>query len=243
MSLAFLAPLVGGVLNKITTDDANAANYRQSKEFAQNRLQWLAKDAEKAGYSKLAALGNNPFVPSPSFSPADFSSMGQDLSRAIMAQGSHDDRLYELQIQGASLDNEMKKAQLLSFLGRTNSAQLGPSVEWYQPQPQKTVHTEKGSEPGPVADFGLVQTPTGYAIRKSKDMQEATEDDFIQQTMWAIRNNVMPNLNPAKFMTALPPAPKGKFWDWDTMHQEFQLKTIGPWTNMRGVPGGPDNPY
>lgn len=112
------ANLVGGLLGNDSAEDINAANIQNQnninstnialqREFAQNGIRWKVEDAKAAGLHPLAALGAQTL----SFSPisvgaqyqADnsmgqaFSNIGQDISRAIHATRTAEERNAELE--------------------------------------------------------------------------------------------------------------------------------------------------
>lgn len=144
------ASLLGGLLNKSSADKANAANAEAAannialqREFAQNGIQWKVDDARKAGISPLYALG----APTTSFSPVSVGAvgsnalgnslhdMGQDIGRAVNASSSQAtrevmfrDKLQQLQLEGAGLDNDIKRATIASSVQRLKSAQSGPPI-------------------------------------------------------------------------------------------------------------------
>lgn len=111
-------------------------NMALQREFAQSGIQWRVQDAVKAGLHPLAALGNQGV----SFSPVsvggsapqmDLGNMGQDISRALKAAMSEEDRtasqLKELQLERGKLENDVLRAELASKVKRlaTNSASVG----------------------------------------------------------------------------------------------------------------------
>lgn len=142
--------LLGGLFGKSAQDEANAANERMAnqnialqREFAQNGIQWKVADAKAAGISPLYALGAGTTSFSPvsiGAQPADalansMSGMGQDLGRAIASSASSDTRdkmfsasMQKLQLEGAQLDNDIKRATIASSVQRLKSAQIGPGV-------------------------------------------------------------------------------------------------------------------
>lgn len=123
------------------------------KEFAQSGIQWRAEDARKAGISPLFALGGGGATYSPSSTvgggspprstftpgiaprdapaPLNLGSMGQDISRAIMATASNSGRsaIFNEAVNEATLQNLTLKNELLSSqIGRLKSGQTGPGI-------------------------------------------------------------------------------------------------------------------
>lgn len=142
--------LLGGFLSDKATEKNNAANLAfqreqldrneaLQREFANSGIQWKVQDAEKAGVHPLYALGAN----TTSFSPISMSAssdpktglgnalsdMGQDVSRAIRATSSAEDRAYNdtmkrLNLRKASLENDL----LASQIAKNSGAQIGPAL-------------------------------------------------------------------------------------------------------------------
>lgn len=90
--------------------------------------------AKEAGVSPLYALGapvmsTTSAVGSPSSGPSlgqTLSNMGTDVSRAVATMQTADQRLAtKLALEGASLDNDLKRAQIASTLGRVGQG-AGP---------------------------------------------------------------------------------------------------------------------
>ena len=116
--------IVGSLLASKSRKKASAREYARQKEFAQNSLSWKAQDAEKAGISKLYALGANTTAYAPQSvggSDHGISQAGQDIGRAIEATQSSPQRerkmahqLAQTQLAGLELDNDLKRAKLAS---------------------------------------------------------------------------------------------------------------------------------
>lgn len=93
------------------------------KEFAQMGIRWRVEDATAAGLHPLAALGAagagySPVVAnlmgSESPKAAAFKSMGQNVSRAMSATATAEERLMQrLQLERASMENELLKARVV----------------------------------------------------------------------------------------------------------------------------------
>lgn len=148
-------------------------NLDQQREFAQQGIRWKVDDAKAAGLHPLAALGAqvSSFSPisvgtssadlraSTATAPSiDFSSLGQDLSRAEAAGSTSGERTSKLAQQVAKVMGALtiEKAGLENDLLRTNIAktrsQIGPPIPIPKPGPERT--------------------PSGYAV---------TEDDIKQK--------------------------------------------------------------
>ena len=118
-----------------------ATNYNQAKEFAQHGIRWKAEDAKKAGLSPLVALGGSTYSPSAigvniaaqRSRRKPFTGMGQDLSRAIRATKTPEERaldlasLQEVQARGRYYNALADKA--LNDVTQTGPA-IGGAVTW-----------------------------------------------------------------------------------------------------------------
>lgn len=89
------AALAGGALSRRSAESAGNKNADLQRDFAKNSIQWRVADAKKAGLSPLAALGNPGIAASPAYvGGGDYglSDFGQDISRAMYATKSSEDR-------------------------------------------------------------------------------------------------------------------------------------------------------
>lgn len=219
-------------------------NIALQKEFAQSGIQWRAADAEKAGISKLYALGANTTSYSPvsvgaSQVPNAINTAGQHLSRAVAATDTGTGRasqvMQALTTENAALNNELLRSQI-----RRLDSQVGPPM----PQPgtnylidgqgDTTIPNIKinpmersatdprniHAEPGAIADVGWSRTATGWAPIPSKDVKNRIEDMIIPEIAWGVRNMGNPsvgNLQPPF------PAPEGHKWSYHFGAQEYRL--------------------
>lgn len=187
------ANLLGNLFNVSSTKDNNAANIQAQqamnaqnialqKEFAQHGIGWKVADAKAAGLHPLAALG----AQTSSFSPlslggqseapkVDFSALGQDLSRAAKAMSTQEqrkavdeDRQRKLELEGLALNNDVKRAELASYVRRNSASggMLGPSlnsgrVPLPRPGPARTV-----SEGTAVQDDDIKQKAEDFPATK-----------------------------------------------------------------------------
>lgn len=136
--LGAVGSIAGGLLTNSANKKAAKENVQNQKEFAQNSLQWKAADAEKAGISKVFAMG----APTTSFAPSNVGSnfdflgdAGQNIGRAISATQSPGNQAAAIpraaqavQLEGMQLDNEFKKAQIASLNKNLTQAGQPPGV-------------------------------------------------------------------------------------------------------------------
>lgn len=113
------AALAGGMLSSKSQSDANKANIKYQKQFAQEGIQWRVADAEKAGIHPLYALG----AQTTSFSPSvvgdtsmgnALAAAGDNIGRAIAAKSTADELLpvKALTLERMGLENELLRTQI-----------------------------------------------------------------------------------------------------------------------------------
>lgn len=229
--------------------DMAAQNIALQREFAQNGLRWKVEDAKAAGIHPLYALGASgaSFSPvsigaTPDTSlPSALNDMGQNVSRAISATKTQQEKelaalhlaTAKTQLQGVELDNQLKAKQL-NAIGTTApafpSGDSGNFIPGQGNSPVLVRPSERSAnapgrpaqQAGHVTDIAYARTDTGYTPVPSKDVKERIEDQFVPEFMWAMRNQLAPNLGLAE-----PPSksqlPKGAYaWKWSTLRQEWQ---------------------
>lgn len=234
-AIAAASSVIGGLFQKSGADKQAA----MQKEFAQNGIRWRVADAEKAGIHPLYALGAQVTPYSPvSVGDGGFAQAGQDLSRAVMATRTEPEKIdafteasRTLTLQNMDLQNQLLSSQIakanqpgqVSFPGGTNMiAGQGNSPIIDMPMERTVAGMHDNREPGAVTDVGWARTNTGWAPIPSSDVKERIEDNFIAETMWALRNNLRPSLG----QNNSPPfkAPDHQYWEYDVWNQEYRLK-------------------
>lgn len=165
---------------------------------------------------------------------------GQDIGRAINATRTQDERVAAAAMAGLSLERAHLENDLLrSQIAKNNSASNPPmagspyllegqtqSGSPVKDAPLKRIagpEGQPGSEPGAITDVGYARTATGWAPVPSNDVKERIEDNLIQETLHAIRNNVLPTIG----INRQPPpfkAPAGQYWSYNPYRQEYQLR-------------------
>lgn len=217
--------------------------YTRQKEFAQHGLRWKVEDAKRAGIHPLAALGGTGslYAPasttfggggsSPDYTSA-FANAGQNVMRAVNATRTAEEReaaqiqtqqqlsMNNLEMEGKQLQNDLLRSQI----AQQNSMRNPPFPGTVQ-KPAEMTMTAPGKpdqEAGQVSDLGWARTKTGVYPVPSKDVKERIEDNLIQETGWALRNNLMPNMGGG----SSPPKnllPAGAtHWEWSYRNQEYQ---------------------
>lgn len=230
------ATIASGMMQNSANEKANkqaeAQALRQEalqREFAQSGIQWKVKDAEKAGIHPLYALGANTISYSPQTvgsTPADYSwvaNAGQNIGRAIDATRSNPARgaalaLTEIQLDGARLDNELKRVQLASAIQTVRQAGAGPGLPNSSTVPalvgmpgqgdapqieQPNIDLSKKISPTmrgqPHAEYGAIPEVVysrtadgGYAPNIPQSLSESYESDDIGRWQWGWRNKYGP---------------------------------------------------
>lgn len=163
------------------------------------------------------------------------SNMGQDISRALSATQNAADRADSytaasqvLTLDNQRLQNELLKSQIARLRQTPNPPMPVNQRFGLDGQGQTAVKTKEGeitgrdprqpqSEAHSIPDVGYAQTKTGYAPVPSKDVKERIEDNFIQEVMWAFRNNVLPSFG----FNKSPPNFNDR-WYFNPLKQEYQ---------------------
>lgn len=204
--------------------EAEARSLKEQRRFAQAGIRWRANDAQKAGLHPLAALGATGASYSPSYSfQADTTpvqsnrdtwqdKMGQSLSRALDLLG-----LQRAMLQNRLLENDVKESD------RKVNLKLGPWPYWsgsgVLPGQGDTGYGGKAfphpdrpaQEVGYTPDVAYAQADNGrvFAYIPTK-LAESYESDEWGQTMWNLRNKLLPAINPwSKSRPPLRDLPKG----------------------------------
>lgn len=219
----------GSLLGNLFGSSQAAKQAKMQKEFAQNGIRWRVEDAKKAGIHPLYALGA-PVTPYSPVSVGDggFGALGQDLSRAYMATRTEGEKVdlftqksQALQLQRLGLENELLAAQIANAKAPT------------PPFPGSQYLLSGQTQSGPIRNYENVPIPyVGSAVSEtggripvpSEQMADRMEDNILSQAMWAVRNQILPNMGVVN-----PPhdAPPGKEYIWDVSRQEYRLVTKG----------------
>lgn len=243
------AELAGGFLGSHATREANRKNAELQREFAQNGIRWRVADAKAAGIHPLYALGANVVNASPSYVgdtslPSALSGMGQNVSRAIHATRTRNERLDALdkvQLERAQTELAIAKVDLASKQRALN--QVGPSfpsgseIDASLPGQGDAVINDpfRRTRPEPDARYESVgwypdreylYTGTGLFPVIPKDVSESFEQDPVGGVMWRFRNSIAPI-----FTRGRPPSlnklPKGAI-GWDYIPWRFEYVPLYP---------------
>lgn len=172
-------------------------NMELQKQFAQEGIRWKVADAQSAGIHPLYALG----AQTTSFSPVSIGSsqssnwsdtlggMGQDISRAINATRTTDERdeafqtsARALELEGKKLDNDIKRATLASSVQRISQQGNPPMPGGVVPQADKFEERPMLRMPG-----GPWETSKHWTNAEDfeKRYGELTDWVFGPQILWA----------------------------------------------------------
>lgn len=240
------ANLVGSAINKLNVGKQSA----MQEKFAKNAIQWKAADAEKAGISKLYALGAN----TTSYSPVSVGGIGggiadagQNIGRAISATQSPLGRagvlateIAQTQLEGLKVDNDIKREELLSKLATRTQAGQPPAVLDSETTPVVPgqgnsaikLRVEKRLSPAgeyPHKSFGvspevdMYRTKYGYSPEVPEALGEAQESQPMAAAQWFMRNKLMPALSDA-YKTFPYDPPEGSYWEFNPVLGEYTLK-------------------
>lgn len=241
------ATILGAHLNSLQHDAAasraaraNRENAQMQKEFAQHGIRWKVEDARQAGINPLVALGAQTHSYSPSTMDAGpdnsmgnaLSSMGQDVSRAMMAKATPEERSLQtfqiasakLDLEGKAIDNQIRAAQLKKMTGPSMPPPL-PSAMGTMPgqgngsvnvKPAELIASDTGDlakEAGILNDYTLARTSTGgFVPVPSANMKERIEDSLALELPWAARHFVTGDRHPT--------IPEGYEWNPVTLQYE-----------------------
>lgn len=223
--------LLGGWLSGKKAEDAADKQAQLQKQFAQSGIQWKVRDAKKAGIHPLYALGAN----TTSYQPVSvgggglgegIANAGQDIGRAINATSPATTRLagfqsalLSAQVEGAQLDNDIKRAELASRAARLSQGGGNPAMptdgnqNWLIPG-QGVLPTgnqiefdervkRNPSDPAAPHQEGFAIPDVGYTRNDggglspvmSEQLADRIEEDLFGKMSWHLRNNVIPFVN------------------------------------------------
>ena len=136
--------------------------------------------------------------------------MGQNISRAVMASATEDQRTLnklnlataQADLDGKVLDNQIRASQLRQ-LTSTGPAMAGSAnfvpgqggVGLVKDKPLERTVSQPGrpaQEAGWRPDVSYARTDKGLYPVIPESLSESMEDDFIGKLMWRFRNNIVP---------------------------------------------------
>ncbi|QXP08107.1 MAG: DNA pilot protein [Arizlama microvirus] len=275
--------ILGGLMADNRADKANAAARENAlrqealqREFAQNGIQWRAADAEKAGISKLYALGANTASYSPvsvghtasSGLASGLATAGQNIGRAVDATASPLGRaghfateMAQTQLDGAKLDNDIKRAELLSKVATRTQPGQPPAIlnsettPFIPGQGNSGIKLENKFPPSdpdrPQKEWGVTpevrmyRTKHGFSPEVPQELGEAHESQPLAAAQWFMRNKLMPGLSEA-YRTYPHDAPPGTYWTFNPVFGEYVLNkrpSANSWSWRDFMPSTRTIPY
>lgn len=226
------ASILGGILG-----DKNAKRQEAlQREFAQNALQWKAADAEKAGISKIFAMG----APTTSYSPVSVGGLGDGIAAAgktlgagIEGQlGKHSttsgkvtgiqQAMANVQLEGAKLDNDIKRAELASKVAiatqpgaggvMDHGVSVGPGGAVLKKEIAPAGYGSGAKSWGVSPEIDMYQSPRGFISPEvPQALGEAQESQPMSAALWFLRNKIMP-IYDKSFRTPPHPLPPDMYW-------------------------------
>lgn len=243
--------IIGGLLGQSSAEKNAKRQEALQREFAQNSIQWKAADAEKAGISKVFAMG----APTTSYAPvsvgasplgSSVADAGQHIGRAMEAQAGPAARvagvaaeIQQAQLDGLKIDNDIKRADLLSKMATRNQPGQPPPILDSETtaipgQGNSGIKLEKQISPSgslPQKSFGVSpevdmwRTSRGYAPEVPQALGEAQESQPLSAAQWFIRNKIMPQWDYTR-RTPPYPSPPGTYWGYNLFTGEYDLREL-----------------
>lgn len=176
-------------------------------------------------------------------------SAGQDIGRAVNATATGKQRTdaftvasQKLAIEKGTLENELLRTELASKNGRLRqvSAPPFPGDNYLIPgQPSSGIvdavkdkalerirgHPDaKHMEPGAITDVGHARTSGGLFPVPGDDTKQRIEDNFYQETMHFLRNNLLPMISPVFNDPPKVKLKEGHTWVYDPVYGYKQVR-------------------
>lgn len=172
---------------------------------------------------------------------------GQGLARALQAKQSEEERidskLNALALERGELENDLLRSQIARLNqqptpampslkpqmipGQSDIEKLGlvitPSQQHVIEKAQEVTKTHPGApwqEPHEISDLGFARTSSGLVPVPSKDMKERIEDMMVPETLWALRNTLLPDYSKSPPASLLPPG--AEKWTYNILKGEWQ---------------------
>jgi len=241
---AAAAAIGGGLLGQKNEREINKRNYEQQKEMAQHGLRWKVEDAKRAGIAPEYALGASTYQGGGTYTTSNpmgnaVANAGQEISRAVLASGTKEDRDLDRQmkaetLRGMRMDNDIRQTQMRPQVTLAQNPPFphpnGNVIEGQGNSPVKDVQLERTgqsrnaphSEGASIPSVGWATTSDG-GLRPvpSQDIKNRIEDQIIPETIWGVQHQLGPNFG----FGEEPPKealPKGyKYWHWSVYKQAF----------------------
>lgn len=187
-----IGSIVGGFFGKSAQDK----QMDMQKEYAQNRVQWTAQDARKAGIHPLAALGG---AGAPSYQPIGGNPIGQGIAAGAAAIGKGVDPVSKSVIDVNSAQADLLRAQANAVTGEMRETVRGGTtgarnVSDPTRSPGLAVHLNAADDriAGAFEDVGKYNAPASFDVVTGADgrqhIQEKEPVGFEEAVYAALRD-------------------------------------------------------
>lgn len=231
--------MLGSILSTIGNVAGGLFNAKQQEKFAKNSITWKAQDAERAGISKIFAMG----APTHSFAPVNIGTdpnLGSSLDKAMGQAGGQTTTtgkvagitgaVAQAQLDGLRLDNDIKRAELASKLAiatqpgaggvHDRDVTFGPTGATMKKEIAPAGHVPQKSF-GVSPEVDMYRTSTGFAPVPPQQLAEVHENNAIMRWQWMARNQLLPFFSD-EFKTEPGPARPGFYWHFNPAVGEYQ---------------------
>jgi len=249
-----LAGYIGAKENREATERMNEQNLGLAREqfdfqkyAVEDSLGIKIRNGIKNGLHPLAAIGA---APGGNISPVgasqipteselgNLASVGQDFSRAIMAQQTTEEKmLTALTLENMGLQNDYVRAQTMRLEQEMRNQPSHPGTASFMPgqanglavveKPLERTATVPGSPhmvSGAIPGLMYEVTPTGLAPVPSGDAKNAIEDSPYELRHF-YNYGILPNVGDTKSKPPASALPKGaRDWSWSVGKQEWQAQ-------------------
>lgn len=235
--------MLGSIISTIGNVAGGIFNANKQEKFAKNALQWKAADAEKAGISKIFAMGApthsfNPVSigPDPSLSSAIDKQMGQGGQQSTttgkVAGVNHE--ITRAQLDGLKLDNDIKRAELASKLAVATQPGAGGVLDRnFNPGGPDGVVFKSEIQPnrgpndanlsyGLRPEIDMYRSKEGYVPAPPQNLSEVHENNAVMRWQWMLRNQLLPYFTDSH-KTVPFQAPEGTYWTFDPVFGQYVL--------------------
>lgn len=231
--------MLGSIISSVANLAGGLFNANKQEKFAKNALQWKAADAEKAGISKIFAMG----APTHSFAPVNIGgdpnlagsidkAMGQGgpQSTTTGKVGGINSAITAAQLDGIKLDNDIKRADLASKLAIATQPGTGGVLDRDVTQGPNGATMKRELAPAghvPQKSYGvspevdMYRTHSGFAPVPPQQLSEVHENNAVMRWQWMARNQLLPFFSDS-YKTEPAPARPGFYWHFNPAIGEYQ---------------------
>lgn len=233
--------MLGSIISGIAGLAGGLFNAKKQEDFAKNSITWKAQDAERAGISKIFAMG----APTTSFAPVstgDFSNFGNELDKKMGQGGPQstttgkvtgiNSEIQRAQLDGIRIDNDIKRAELSSKINIATQpgaggvldrdVTTGPNGVTMKKEIEPSGHGSGNKSFGVSPEVSMYRTKDGFAPQIPQQLQEAFESDALSRWQWNARNKILPYYSMQKYGTEPYQLEKdGSYWTYSPFLGEY----------------------